>query len=207
MIILLAAVLVLIWGRVLYLQGSHYYEGRRFYQEKNWKLAIREYDTSLHFYTPFSPFTGKAARGLWDIGRTFEDQGVLDWAQIAFSSLRSSFYGTRSFYTPGKKWIERCDSKIADLNTRMLLIEGSIKPDQVALEMQKQLQVLRDNRAPSVFWSFMAELGFIGWAGSALLLALEGFEKTGRIKKRTAIFWALCFLSCALIWAVSLLRA
>jgi hypothetical protein len=200
-------VLALIWGRVLYLQGSHYYAGRSFGEQKDWKLAIREYDTSLHFYAPFSPFTDKAALGLWNIGRTFEDEGRLDWAQLAYSSLRSGFYGTRSFYTPGRQWIEKCDLKIADLNTRMLLAEGGVKPEDAALERQKQLGVLRDDRAPSVFWSFMAELGFFGWVISAVLLALEGFEKTGRLRRRPAIFWALSFLACALVWAVSLLRA
>ncbi|MDA8169843.1 MAG: hypothetical protein M0Z59_09155 [Nitrospiraceae bacterium] len=200
-------IFALIAGRVFYLEASHFHDAERFYKQQNWKLAIREYDTSMHFFFPFSPYMDKSARRLWQIGEMFENRGQLDWAEIAYQSLRSSFYAVRSFYTPGKDWINRCDDKIADLNVKSLIKDGSLKPEDAQAERAKHMMVLKTDRAPSVFWSVLAEIGFFGWAGSALFTALRGFEKTGRLRKRPALYGVLSFAAFAVIWAVSLLRA
>ena len=154
-------------------------------------FAIREYDTSMHFFFPFSPYMDKSARRLWQIGEMFENRGQLDWAEIAYQSLRSSFYAVRSFYTPGKDWINRCDDKIADLNVKSLIKDGSLKPEDAQAERAKHMMVLKTDRAPSVFWSVLAEIGFFGWAGSALFTALRGVhqeEDTGRAGAQAKVF-------------------
>ena len=41
-----------------------------------------------------------------------QKSGDYDWSLLAYRSLRSSFYGVRSFYTPYKDWIARSESEI-----------------------------------------------------------------------------------------------
>ena len=62
----------------------------------------------------------KICQQLWQIGDMFEHQKQPDWALLAYSSIRSSFYASRSFYTPGKDWINRCDEKIAGINVAVI---------------------------------------------------------------------------------------
>ncbi|MDA8387824.1 MAG: hypothetical protein M0Z58_04040 [Nitrospiraceae bacterium] len=201
------AAMVLLAGRMAFRQAESFREGQRYFARGDWKPAIRQYDTAMHFYLPFSPIMEKSAERLWRIGRMFEAEGKPGWALIAYSSIRSSFYGVRSFYTPGRRWIERCDEKIASLDARMLVREGGIKPGEAALERQKYMAIFKDDRAPSVFWSAAAEAGFFGWAVSALASAFYGFEKSGRPRGKAALCGGLCFLFFAAVWAVSLLMA
>ncbi|MDA8086658.1 MAG: hypothetical protein M0Z75_08160 [Nitrospiraceae bacterium] len=201
------AAFALLAGRMVLRQASSFRQAEGYFAAHNWKLAIRQYDTAMHFYVPFSPLTEESAGRLWQIGRMFEAEGKPDWALIAYSSIRSSLYGTRGLYTPERRWIERCDNKIASLDTRMLVREGAIKPEDAAAWRQKYMDVFRDDRAPSVFWSIAAEAGFWGWVASAIATAIFGFGKTGRPKGRPALYGAISFLVFAAVWAASLLLA
>jgi hypothetical protein len=178
-----------------------------YYQKADWKLAIREYDIAMHFYTPWSPYVQKSAERLWQIGEIFENGNKPDWAVIAYSSIRSSFYASRSFYTPGKDWIKRCDEKIADLNVKMLIQEGSLKPGDADSEKKKYLHVLRVDRAPDPFWSVLAETGFLGWIGSILFIIFKGFDDNGRIQKINALTGLIFFCITFFLWAAALLKA
>ncbi|MDA8089362.1 MAG: hypothetical protein M0Z61_03955 [Nitrospiraceae bacterium] len=204
---LVLAAFVLLAARVAYEQAHHYRQAEAYSAAQNWKLAIREYDTAIHFHVPFSPLMDKAARRLWNIGQMYETQGKPDWALIAYSSIRSGFYGTRSFYTSGRSWINKCDQKIAALDTMMLIKEGGIKPEQAESQKKKYMAIFGDNRTPSVLWSILAEIGFLGWVGSAIATIFLGFKKTGGLKPKPALYGTLCFVFFAAIWAISLLKA
>lgn len=199
--------LVLVGGRSFYLQRSHFMAAEKYYAEADWKLAIREYDSAMHFYTPWSPYIGKSAKKLWQIGEMFEKQGRLDWANIAYSSIRSSFYSSRSLYTPGKFWINKCAEKIADLNVKMLIKEGSLKLGEADAEKMKHLYVMKVDRAPGPFWSILVEIGFFGWLGSVLLIIFKGFSDNGKIHKKFALYSVLSFLLSFTIWVVASLKA
>ncbi len=82
----------------------------------------------------------------------YERDGKLDWANIAYSSIRSSFYSSRSLFTPGRDWINKCDDKIADLNVKMLIKDGSIKTEEADAEKKKHLYVMKVDRAPNPVW-------------------------------------------------------
>ena len=198
--------LLIIGVRVTYLQRSHYVDAEKYYNEANWKLAIREYDLAMHFYTPWGPYIERSAEKLWHIGEMFEKQDKPDWANIAYYSIRSSFYASRSLYAPGKQWIEKCDDKIADLSVRMLVREGSIKPDAAAAEKKKYLYVLTVGRAPDPFWSVLVEIGFFGWVGSVLFLIFKGFGDDGKIKK-ASVYGIVSFSLTFALWVVALLKA
>lgn len=199
--------IAVIGGRVFYLQRSHFLKAEEHYKESNLKLAISEYDTAMHFYLPFSPYIQKSAQRLWQMAEVFEREDKLEWAHMAYSSIRSSFYGGRSLFTPGKKWIERCDEKLADLNIRMLLKEGSIKPEDADSLMAKHLYTLKVDRAPKPLWSLIVALGFFGWVASVIFIIFRGFDKQGRLSRNAFIRAVLFFILFFLIWVVSLLKA
>lgn len=199
--------LLLVGGRVVYLQRSHFMAAEKYYSEANWKLAIREYDTAMHFYTPWSPYIERAAKKLWQIGEMFEKQNRLDWANIAYSSIRSSFYSSRSLYTPGKYWINKCDDKIADLNVKMLIKDGSIKTEEADAEKKKHLYVMKVDRAPDPFWSILVEIGLLGWIGSVIFIIFKGLSINGEINKKFILYGVLSFLLTFTIWVAALLKA
>ncbi len=88
---------------------------------------------------------------------------------------------------------EKCDDKIADLSVRMLVREGSIKPDAATEEKKKYLYVLTVDRAPDPFWSVLVEIGFFGWIGSVVFLIFKGFGDDGKIKK-ASVYGIVSFL-------------
>ncbi|MFA6056298.1 MAG: hypothetical protein WC769_13095 [Thermodesulfovibrionales bacterium] len=199
--------LLIVGGRVFYLQKNHYIAAERYFSEANWKLAIREYDTAMHFYTPWSTYIDKSAKRLWQIGEMYERDGKLDWANIAYSSIRSSFYSSRSLFTPGRDWINKCDDKIADLNVKMLIEDGSIKTEEADAEKKKHLYVMKVDRAPNPVWSVLVEAGFFGWIASIIFLIFKGIDDTGKTRGRFALYGALSFIFSFAIWVVSLLKA
>lgn len=199
--------IAIIGGRLLYLQRSHYLKAERYYSEGNLKLAITEYDTSMHFYLPFSPYTEKSAQRLWSIGEMFEKEDKTEWAHMAYSSIRSSLYGVRSLFTPKKRWINRCDEKLADLNIRILLKEGSIKPDDATKEREKYIYTLKVDRAPKPLWSVLMAIGFIGWVTSIVFIIFKGFDKNSSGRLKPLLYGALSFIFFLSIWLIALLRA
>ncbi len=182
-ILLLTAVAV----RVVILQRLHFVSAESHYSSGNYKLAIREYDTAMHLYVPFSPYTERSAQRLWDMGRKFEEQNRLGMAHMAYSSLRSSFYAIRGLYAPGRRWIQRCDEKLAALRTAILFEEGKVSPQKLEYEMAGQLEALRTDMAPSPMWSLFTELGFVGFIASVLYTILKGFDPHGRPRRKQAL--------------------
>ncbi|MDP2168123.1 MAG: hypothetical protein Q8J64_07315 [Thermodesulfovibrionales bacterium] len=177
-----------------------------YYAEGNWKLAVREYDTAMHFYTPLSPYVERSAQRLWQIGEMFEQEERFDWANIAYSSIRSSFYASRSLYTPGKDWIKKCDEKIAGLNVRILIREGSVRPEDAASEKARHLYAMNVDRAPRPLWAALAVAGFFGWIGSVIFIIFKGFAH-GKTSMRHALYGAASFALSFSVWVLALLRA
>jgi hypothetical protein len=199
--------LLVIWGRVLMLQRSHFNEAERYYAESNYKLALREYDTALHFFTPFSPYRARAVSRLWQMGEMFEAADKPDWAVIAYSSVRSSFYAARGLYTPGRDWIKKCDAKLASLNVKLLLRDGVLSPDDAPREKDRLLFVLTEDREPDVFWSLIVGVAFFGWVGSALFVFFSGFDPAGKMRGRHMLIGVLAFIITFGLWTLALLSA
>lgn len=207
--ILLGAVIfsILIFGKVFYMQRSHYLQAEQHYMEADFKLATMEYDAAMHNYTPWSPYIRKSAERLWQIGEMFERKGKPDLAMPAYSSIRSSFYASRSLYTPGKEWIEKCDDKIASLNVNLLINDGTIKPDEADGEKKKLLFVMKADRSPGPTWSLLLELSFFGWIASVVFIIFQGVDEKGKIKVKTAVYGAVFFVFSFAIWVMSSLKA
>jgi hypothetical protein len=194
-------------GKVFYMQRSHYIAAEKYFAASDWKSSIREYDAAMHSYIPWSPYIARSAGRLWEIGGMFEGQGKLEWANDAYSSIRSSFYASRSLYTPGKDWIARCDEKIADIDVKLLIKDGSVKPEDAAAEKEKLLYVMRTDRAPIPLWSVCVEIGFFGWIASVVFIALKGFDDKGKIKGKFIFYGTLSFILTFALWVIGMLKA
>lgn len=108
-------ILSAVYIRVLVYQVNEFKKAERAFNEKNYKEAISYYDTTLHMYTPFSPYIEKSINRLIEIATLFEKESNYSWALNSYENLRSALYASQSFYTPYKEIIDLCDKKIAEL--------------------------------------------------------------------------------------------
>lgn len=202
-----AAMVGLIWGRNLYLQKEHFKAAENFYKASNYKFALREYDTAMHFYTPNSSYMEKAALRLYQMGEAFEAKENLYQANIAYATIRSAFYASRSLYTPGRGWINRCDEKIAALNIKILGEEGTIRAEDAEPWKRRYTALLKEDRAPALLWAVLSVLGFAGWVSSAIYIIFKGFTGDALIRGRYMLYGVISFALTFALWVVSLLKA
>lgn len=198
---------ILIGGKVLYSQRVHFTNAEQYFAQSDWRAALREYDITMHFYSPLSPYIQKSAERLWQLGGMLEEDGRPDWAVIAYSSIRSSFYASRSLYTPGKEWIERCDEKISSLNVNTLINEDTIKPELAGSEKQKHLFVMKTDRAPDSIWTALLEVGFFGWIASVVFVIVQGFDGEGKMRRTSVAYGIASFIITFAIWVISSIKA
>lgn len=189
------------------MQRDHFVSAENYYGASQWKLAIREYDDVMHAYSPWSPYIERSAERLWSMGKMFEKEDKPMWAVDAFSAIRSSFFASRSFYTPGKRWIEKCDEEIAGLDVKMLIKDGSVKPEEAAAEKARLLYVMKVDREPAPGWAMAAEASFFGWVASVLFMIFRGFDEGGRLRSRPALYGFFAFALSFGVWVISLLKA
>jgi hypothetical protein len=185
-------VLALVWIRAFFVSMHAYQEGEGYLKNQQHIKAITFFDRSIHWYAPLNPYAHKSAQRLWEIGTHAEKQGDIGLALIATRTIRRGFLAARSFYTPGRNWIERCDAKIASLMAQDLPSKVSLPPTE-----------------PNVSWTLILEIGLIGWIGSAfgfLTLSLRGGQ-TVRLRSRAAIFWGIMVIVFYAMWIVGMTRA
>jgi hypothetical protein len=119
------------------------------------------------------------------------------------SLIRGAFYSTRSLFTPGGKWINLCNEKIAhwmaskpDLINKTPLSFGSRK--------NRFLKNLQADRPPSTFGSILTEIGFFGWITCATLFLIKAITLTAGLKPRLAIIYSTAFLLFYAIWILGM---
>ncbi|MBW1742848.1 MAG: hypothetical protein JRJ47_05380 [Deltaproteobacteria bacterium] len=201
-ICLTLVVLALVWTRAFFVSMHAYQEGERYFKKQQHIKAITFFDRSIHWYTPLNPYVHKSAQRLWEICAQAEQQGDAQLALIATRTIRRGFLAARSFYTPGRDWIDRCDAKIASLMDQGTKARRLSDAAEVSLPTQATPQ-------PSVFWTLILEVGFIGWIGSVigfLMLSLTGGQ-TARLRSGTAIFWGIMVIIFYAMWIVGMMRA
>ena len=155
--------------------------------------AAIHYERAVRWYLPGSPFVGRAADALWDMGTASEEAGDVELALFAFRGLRSGAYATRSFYQPLRSRIAESDERIATL---MIQDPRAAWPDPTLSVEQRRAVVLanlKDHTDPSTFWVIVLEIGFLAWLGSAGVLAW----RLGRGDARRRRTWIL--LSAAVV--------
>ncbi|MDT8316837.1 MAG: hypothetical protein RQ824_02460 [bacterium] len=110
--LVLLIMFIMVWGRSCYFQQNHYSEAEAAFKDKNYKDAMTSYEWTIKMYTPLSGEVEDACEKLWFIAGEYEKKGELDFALIAYRSLRSSIYSIKSLYLPYGKWISLADEKI-----------------------------------------------------------------------------------------------
>lgn len=117
--IVISVILIAVYIRVFIYQIGEFRKAEKAYNEKNYKDAITYYDTTLHMYTPFSPYIKKSIDRMLDIANQFEKENNYEWALNTYENLRSAIYSTKSFYLPNKETVSLCDKKISELLTKI----------------------------------------------------------------------------------------
>lgn len=107
--------LLIFFATTLWRMNSQFNRGESAAQKGDFAAAVAGFESAIRMYIPFHPTVEKAANKLWQLGETNEKLGDVNRALIAYRALRSSFYADHWLVTPGQKWIERCDKKIAAL--------------------------------------------------------------------------------------------
>jgi hypothetical protein len=101
--------LIIGFAHIIRCQGEAHFTANQYIK------AITFFDRSIHWYTPFNPYVRKSAERLWEISKDAQKRGDIRLALIATRTIRRGFIAERSFYTPGRDWIEKCDLRIYDL--------------------------------------------------------------------------------------------
>lgn len=205
-LVLVLTILILIWLRAFYGSVKNYYEGRSHLENRRYIKAITFFDRSIHWYTPLNPYVAKSAECLWKIGKLAEQEGDIRLALIAYRSIRQGFYGSRSFYNPGKAWSDRCEDEIKKLS---LDSENKRKGRTVLASPKRQKSRRADDANPSVFWSIFLEIGLWGWVASTIALIMFGvnWRNRGRylnLRTITSVIIIVVFFG---MWIIGIMRA
>jgi len=154
--------------------------------DRPYQAAIH-YERAIRWYAPGSPYVGRAADALWDLGEAAEEAGDAELALFAYRGLRSGAYATRSFYQPLPKRIAEADQRIAGL---MIEDPRAAWPDpELSADQRREivLENLRQHTDPTTGWVVVLEIGFLTWllCGAALAWGI------GRGERRRARTWIL----------------
>jgi len=203
---LIAIFLIMVWARAFYGSMQAYKKGEVHLTEHRYIKAVTFFDRSIHWYTPFNPYVKKSTERLWEIGLHGEQQGDIRLALIAYRTIRRGYYAASNIVTPGRMWIERCESKIDGL----VKIEEKIRERDQDFESEKQLILQSQKKeSPDVFWSILLEIGFLGWIGSVIGLIMFALRRKGDSKSMAKISfsWVGLALIFFALWIVGMMKA
>jgi len=201
-----ALLLLMVLARVIAGAGSELRRAEQAKQGGYPDLAVTYYARALEWYAPGLPAMQRGRAGLLDLARAAEERNDPQLALQAYGALRSALYASRSFYTPGRALIAECDRNIA----RLLAATAEARDDHPQMTDEEREQYFLEQQArfpgPSVLWSILAELGFIGWVLCAALFVW----RAGRSERRLAqLAWrlGLPFAGCYALWLIALYLA
>jgi len=198
--------LIMVWARVFYGSMQACHKGETYLKTNQYIKAITFFDRSIHWYTPFNPYVDKSAARLWGMSKDAQKRGDIRLALIAARTIRRGFIAARSFYTPGRDWIERCDLRIHELVMIGQARKGDLKKGELT-----DISVL-DNpqiRGPDVLWSIILLTSLLVWIGSVIGFIMSGFRTSHKTSLlsisnlKWIILWAVFFA----IWVVGMMKA
>ncbi len=177
------------------------------YAQADYLRAVTHYERAILWYLPFGGIVDRAAAQLWAIAESLETEDK-PLALEAYRSLRSAFYATRSFYTPGQDWIHRANPKIASLMAEETHYSEADRNKSLAQKTEEALAILERPMKPDPFWSIVLVIGFLGWVAGTLIFIWRAFREGGTqiIAKRGFLWGSLVVLSYAL-WIIGMMKA
>ncbi|MBI5427364.1 MAG: hypothetical protein HZA02_03700 [Nitrospinae bacterium] len=149
--------------------------------------AAVHYERSIRWYLPGLNDGENAAEGLWKTAAQYESRGDIENALSSYRLLRGAFYSARSFFTPGRKWIGRCNEKIAELMAGRPPFSAADRAKSLERRKSEALSLLSTEKPPFIQWALLSELGFFGWVACAFLFVVKAMTPQGRIKTRQAL--------------------
>ncbi len=202
----IAILLIMVWARVFYGSMQACQEGEIYLKAGQHIKAITFFDRSIHWYTPFNPYVHKSAERLWEISNGAQKRGDIRLTLIAVRTIRRGFIAARSFYTPGRDWIEKCNLRIYEL----LKIEQDGK-NNLKGEKIEEGSVL-DNpqvKGPDILWSIILLAGLLGWIGSVIGFILSGFRHSHErnLLNVSNLKWIILWAAFFTIWIIGMIRA
>jgi len=168
--------------------------------------AILHYERAILWYLPIGGYVEPSAEALWKLATALEEKDK-KLALEAFRSLRSGFYAARSFYTPGKEWIDRSDQKIASLMAQEPPYSEADKRKTVEQRAEEALAILKRPQKPNVGWSIILEIGFWGWVSGVLLFIMIGFGAENRVIPKRGLLLGGLILFFYTLWIVGMMNA
>jgi len=205
LILSLVLVLVLSTMAKIYLNSnSEFNLAEEFVSKNNFEDAVTHYERSIQWHVPGLDLQNRAAEGLWKVARKFEAEKDFESALNAYRLLRGAFYSVRSFYTPGKIWILRCNEKIAVLMTREPATSESEKSKSYEERLAENWKLLAEEKPPKTLWAMMAVFGFLGWIACTVFFIMYAIKKTGEIQTRPALIWGIGFVLFYSLWVAGL---
>ena len=197
--------LLMVFFKVYYSSMKEFHLGEDAFHKRDLNMAITHFERAIHWYTPFNQYVSGSAKGLWEIGEMAEKQNDSEVALLAYRTLRSGFYAVRSFYTPYKDWIDKCNEKISAILASQEVPSGSDTGKSFEERKREALKTLKTESAPHVGWSIFLEIGFVGWVACTILLIFHGIKRGFEGRKT----WLLGILTIFfyMMWIAGLMRA
>lgn len=203
---LLGIILMMVWLFSFIRSMQSFYKGESSLKGEQYMRAITFFDRSIHWYTPFNPYVRKSAERLWEIGKNAEQQGDTKLSLIAYRTIRRGFFSASSFYQPGRKWIELCESKIFKL-TKLQTKNRQGRHRAESLKKEDLFKKKADR--PDIIWTIILEIGFLGWVGTILCFIMSGALR-GREPKSSALKnlkWVMMSIIFFTIWIIGMIWA
>jgi hypothetical protein len=170
--ILIVIFLFMVWARVFYGSMQAYQKGESYIKKGQYIRAITFLDRSMHWYAPLNSYVERSAQRLWEIGRYAQKNGDIRLSLIAVRTIKRGFLSARSFYTPGKGWIEKCNLRIQEL----VRIEGGQESNEKEGKLVDTMFKESEGKPPDVVWSVILLIGLLGWVGSVLTFIMARFH-------------------------------
>ena len=169
--------------------------------------AALHLERAILWYAPLNRYVFRAAEALWQLSEEAERTGETQRALRGYQALRSALYASRSIYVPGRKWISRCDRKIAQLMARQktLLLSEAYKSEEQS--RREYLALMQASIRPRDFWAVVAVVGFAGWMASSVAFILQGLLPAGGFQKHRALACGGFFLLFYAAWLVGMWKA
>ena len=198
--------LLLVFLKVNINSRNEYQRAESALQNNNLEQAITHFNRAIHWYSPGNRSVKNSIQELWRIGTQAEENGDYGLALQAFRALRSSLYSARSFYTPYPDWIEKCDDRISTILTRKTTPDED-SPTTSLMRKKDILKILKTPTEPSVFWSIIVEIGFLGWIVSSIGFIFRVFTEQKGFNPKRALVWGILIIFFYTFWIVGMLNA
>jgi hypothetical protein len=195
-----------IWTRAFIGSMKNFAEGEEYFNDRQYIKAITLFDRSMHWYTPLNPYIERSAEYLWEISKRAEKINDDQLSIIALESIRNSFYSSRSFYSPGIGWIDRCEGKIHSIvknQKEMILQKSDVDVEDTIYESNMKYN------DPNIFWTIILEIGLFGWIVSVLcfIFVFLGAESKSNKPIRSYLFWILLAGINYSLWILGIIKA